>query len=165
MSGDRATAVWVAMADMFGELWASSNGDTPADNPTWAAGIGRLTDQQVQHGLIQIESSGSEFPPSWPRFKAMCMAFYDPQQNAIEHEDRPAGGRFKEWGNIKLLDICFKACSQGGPVPQIETDGPVLRAMNKLAIDMELLQQSGEDWGVLATNFEKYFDRDIRPLV
>jgi hypothetical protein len=63
------------MAGMFGHTWVSQYGANPegigAD--TWAAALGGITPQQLGQGLRAALATGADWPPSAPRFRAMCL--------------------------------------------------------------------------------------------
>lgn len=71
------------MAAMFGHTWSSQYGDLPEGvaASTWGAVLSGLTPQQLAFGLHACAVSGSEFPPSAPRFRAMCFGI--PEYEAV----------------------------------------------------------------------------------
>lgn len=71
---------------MFGHTWASQYGTAPTGvaSDTWAAVLAGLTGEQLAEGLRACAASGAEFPPSAPRFRAMCLSI--PSLQAIERE-------------------------------------------------------------------------------
>ncbi len=66
---------WLRMAGMFGHTWASQYGAKPdgigAD--TWAAALSGITGAQLARGLRETLLLASDFPPSAPKFRALCL--------------------------------------------------------------------------------------------
>ena len=67
---------WLRMSAMFGHTWASQYGDNPQGigGDTWSAALADVSPMQIANGLRECLKSGAEFPPSAPRFRAMCFA-------------------------------------------------------------------------------------------
>lgn len=67
---------WLRMAGMFGHTWASQYGDNPSGigADTWSAALADISPMQIAHGLRETLATGAEFPPSAPRFRAMCLS-------------------------------------------------------------------------------------------
>lgn len=65
------------MSAMFGHTWVSQYGSSPEGvaRETWLAVIGDLSPRQIGSGLDALKSSAMEWPPSAPRFRAMCFPF------------------------------------------------------------------------------------------
>ena len=63
------------MAALYGHTWASQYGGQPegAAADTWAATLAGLSGSQMAQGLRACIAEGGEFPPSAPRFRAMCL--------------------------------------------------------------------------------------------
>jgi len=80
------------MADMFGHAWVSQYGANPAGSAadTWGAALASLSPQQLATGLHATLNLGSDFPPSTPRFRALCLGI--PTAAAVEHELRTNKG-------------------------------------------------------------------------
>lgn len=66
---------WRRMLAMYGHAWASQNGDHAAGitAETWASCLVGITPEQIAAGLRACLAEGAEFPPSAPRFRAMCV--------------------------------------------------------------------------------------------
>ena len=66
---------WERMAAMFGHSWVSQYGDNAADlsGDTWSAALAGLTGEQIAQGMRETLALGSDWPPSAPRFRAMCI--------------------------------------------------------------------------------------------
>lgn len=66
---------WLRMAGMFGHTWASQYGAKPdgVGADTWAAALSGVTGAQLAHGLRETLLLASDFPPSAPRFRALCL--------------------------------------------------------------------------------------------
>lgn len=66
---------WLRMGALYGHTWTSQFGVHPdglgAD--TWATALAGVTPAQVAHGMREALAAGGEFPPSAPRFRAMCF--------------------------------------------------------------------------------------------
>lgn len=74
------------MAAMFGHTWSSQYGASPSGEAgdTWATALGGITPAQIAVGLRAVLASGAEWPPSAPRFRAMCLAI--PPIAAVQRE-------------------------------------------------------------------------------
>lgn len=66
----RALKVWVQLAEMFGKAFYRENGDTP--QKLWTQAIGRLTDDQLKHGLANLGNDGLAYPPNLSQFVVAC---------------------------------------------------------------------------------------------
>ena len=67
----------------FGESAANPDGSLTDVAQTWAGGLRGITGAQLAAGLRQCISSGNEWPPSLPVFRAMCM----PERMPLYHHD------------------------------------------------------------------------------
>lgn len=88
---------------MFGHTWASAYGTAPAGTTaeTWASCLAGVTNVQIADGLRACLAEGAEFPPSAPRFRAMCLGI--PALAQVKAELRGGShGRFTRavWGNL-----------------------------------------------------------------
>jgi hypothetical protein len=71
------------MLALYGHAWQSVQGAWPTaedgsmtiSGQTWARVLSGLSGTQIARGLEACMVSGSEFPPSAPRFRAMCFQF------------------------------------------------------------------------------------------
>lgn len=61
---------------MFGHTWTSQYGPKPhgIGGDTWATALGGVTPAQLADGLRATLALGGEFPPSAPKFRAMCFS-------------------------------------------------------------------------------------------
>lgn len=76
---------WLRMAGMFGHTWTSAYGDNPSGigADTWSAALADVSPTQIAHGLRETLATGAEFPPSAPRFRAMCLGV--PSLASVKH--------------------------------------------------------------------------------
>jgi len=74
------------MAHMFGNTWVRQYGVDPAGSAadTWSSALAGLLPEQIAVGLQATLALGLEWPPSAPRFRAMCMGI--PSLAAVRHE-------------------------------------------------------------------------------
>lgn len=74
-SASRIEALCLKMAALYGSAWTSQYGDDPRNDAarTWAAALAGLTPDHLATGLRACVVEGAEFPPSAPRFRAMCL--------------------------------------------------------------------------------------------
>jgi hypothetical protein len=63
--------LWMRMARIYGHRWISNHGD--ADDGTWLEGLAGVTLDGIKRGLEACRDSGEEWPPSLPKFRAMCL--------------------------------------------------------------------------------------------
>jgi len=47
----------------------------------WQASLKGVSSQQIKHGLNQIALNGSEWPPSAPGFRSMCLGTNGPWEH------------------------------------------------------------------------------------
>jgi hypothetical protein len=67
------------MTAIYGHRWLSSYGPTDTDD-TWAAGLTNLSPSQIGEGVTACINSGEEWPPSLPKFRALCLGLPTLQQ-------------------------------------------------------------------------------------
>ena len=73
--------IWERMTDFYNHAWVSAYGPAPQTNDgelsnagdTWSRVLAGLTYRQIATGLKACSLEGKEFPPSLPRFRAMCL--------------------------------------------------------------------------------------------
>ncbi|WP_223621190.1 hypothetical protein [Lysobacter sp. ESA13C] len=63
------------MASRFGHTWTSQFGDSPDGiaGRAWNEDLAGLTRAQLNAGIDAVKFEAAEFPPSAPRFRAMCF--------------------------------------------------------------------------------------------
>ena len=64
--------LWARMASMYGHRWLSAYGERDEDG-TWRRVLSGLVGEQIAKGLRGCIESGSEWPPSAPEFRRMCL--------------------------------------------------------------------------------------------
>lgn len=67
--------LWQHMAEVYGHRWTSAYGDDAGASAgqTWARGLCGLSRAQIGAGLKAALASAEEWPPTLPRFRAMCF--------------------------------------------------------------------------------------------
>lgn len=77
---------WVRMASLFGHSWVSQYGAAPdgVAGDTWSAVLAGLTTQQIGIGLQALTRIPSDWPPTAPRFRALCLGIPTLAQAKIE---------------------------------------------------------------------------------
>lgn len=143
---------WLRMAAMFGHTWVSQYGDGPngVGGDTWAAALAGITPAQIADGLRATLVLSSDWPPSAPRFRAMCLSV--PSFTEVVHairteETKPAFARLV-WSYIdgfryrsvdfskaeRMLrdayDLARDHVMRGGPLPD-EPAGAIGREKEK----------------------------------
>lgn len=63
--------LWKRMTEIYGHRWLSSYGLTP--NDSWRRGLAGITGQQIANGLSRMLEQGSDWPPTLPQFRALCV--------------------------------------------------------------------------------------------
>ena len=84
--------IWERMASLYGYTWVNVHGESPhtqsgelsMSGDTWARSLAGITAQQIAIGIRACVTEGGEFPPSAPRFRAMC--FNIPRFAAVRSE-------------------------------------------------------------------------------
>lgn len=63
------------MASLFGRAWTSYYGAKPdgIGGDTWAVALAGFSPAQIAQGLRGLLLLGSDFPPSAPKFRALCF--------------------------------------------------------------------------------------------
>lgn len=74
----KALRVWDRMQEMFGNTFTTQYGHVPLF--TWTQAISMMTDEQLVTGLRAVAMSGETFPPTLPKFIAMCEGKATEQQ-------------------------------------------------------------------------------------
>lgn len=71
----RAEYLWAHMASRFGHTWVSQYGDDPNGmaGHAWNQDLQGLSRAQLDAGIAALRDEPSDFPPSAPRFRAMCF--------------------------------------------------------------------------------------------
>lgn len=74
------------MAGLYGHTWTSAYGDSSRSiaGAEWATTLAGLSRAQVEQGIDGCRSEGAEWPPSAPRFRAMCLGI--PSFAAVQFE-------------------------------------------------------------------------------
>lgn len=70
-----AHMVWSAMTQMYGEAWIKRHGERPTE--IWHKMLKGMSMDRLKRGLRATLESGSEFPPSLPRFIECCAKRFD----------------------------------------------------------------------------------------
>ncbi len=83
--------LWERLTHLYGHKFSAAFGESAA-NPdgsltevahTWAGGLRGITGAQLAVGLRQCILSGTEWPPSLPEFRAMCL----PKRGPLCHQN------------------------------------------------------------------------------
>lgn len=89
---------------MYGHTWASQYGAAASGSAaeTWGAALAGLSAQQLADGLRACVSSGDEFPPTAPRFRALCFGIPTFDRVLIELRKPDTASRFARavWINV-----------------------------------------------------------------
>ena len=77
---------------MFGHTFTSQYGTEPSGvaGDTWAAVLAGLSGEQLARGLREVVKLGSDWPPSAPRFRMLCLDI--PTLAAVRQEFKNADG-------------------------------------------------------------------------
>lgn len=86
--------IWERQTALYGHAWVSVHGLVPHDKAgtlsmsgdTWGRALAGLSAQQIAAGIEACVAEGAEFPPSAPRFRAMCLGV--PSLAAVRSELR-----------------------------------------------------------------------------
>lgn len=67
--------LWQRMAEIYGHKWTSAYGEDAGASAgqTWAKGLAGLTGTQIAFGLSAALASADEWPPTLPKFRALCF--------------------------------------------------------------------------------------------
>lgn len=67
--------LWQRMTEIYGHRWTSAYGEDAAGSAgkTWARGLSGVAPAQIAAGLEEALVSADDWPPTLPRFRAMCM--------------------------------------------------------------------------------------------
>lgn len=74
------------MASRYGHTWVSQFGASPAGfaGAEWSGTLSGITRSQIVSGMATDAARGAEFPPSSPRFRAMCLGI--PEFGSVRRE-------------------------------------------------------------------------------
>jgi len=68
-------AMWERMGQWFGNLWESTYGSVNDQTiHAWTGALNRFTEQELAGAIRSCEDWDGKFPPTFPEFKALCMA-------------------------------------------------------------------------------------------
>lgn len=110
--------IWERMTALYGHAWVSVLGVTPHDNAeglsmagdTWSRALAGLSGRQIAAGIEACIAEGAEFPPSAPRFRAMCLGV--PSLAAVRSELRHGDpSQFARAVRAELDDFRYKQAS------------------------------------------------------
>lgn len=68
-------ALWERMGQWFGGLWEASYG-TVNDQTiyAWTGALNQFSEQEIAGAMKQMEAWEEKYPPTFPQFRALCMA-------------------------------------------------------------------------------------------
>ena len=102
-SASLADYVWLHMGGLYGHTWTSAYGDNPRSvaGAEWSRTLAGLNREQVDTGIDACRAEGAEWPPSAPRFRAMCLGIPTLARIRLELQ-RGAASPFARmvWGNL-----------------------------------------------------------------
>lgn len=75
VSNDLVDYLWLRMGGLYGATWERDYGANPRSSAgrEWGLTLAGMSRQQIDAGLEACRVEGSDFPPSAPRFRAMCL--------------------------------------------------------------------------------------------
>ena len=75
------------MTMIYGHKWTSIS---ECDDGTWLSGLADITPEQIGHGLSRLLTESSDWPPSLPEFRNLCLdkKEYDPHKTAAYKEHK-----------------------------------------------------------------------------
>jgi hypothetical protein len=132
---------WLRMAGMFGHTWTSAYGPKPhgIGGDTWAAALSGISGSQIAEGLRATLALGGEFPPSAPKFRAMCLGIPPISQIRVElRGGEPSGFARLVWQRMDAYrwraatedkadvllrdayDLARDAVMRGEPIPAMD---------------------------------------------
>lgn len=67
--------LWLRMTEIYGHKWTSAYGEDAGSGAgvTWAKGLAGLGPQDIADGVEAALISSDEWPPTLPKFRAMCF--------------------------------------------------------------------------------------------
>ena len=133
--------LWQRMAEIYGHRWTSAYGDDAGGSAgqTWAKGLGGVSPAMLAFGLGAVLGQADEWPPTLPRFRALCFGI--PAFAQVRAEINARGTRRSPfavlvWSNLdaqryrmadadkadRLLreayDLASEHVTRGGPLPE-----------------------------------------------
>ena len=87
---DAAGLVWIAMVEFFGQKWIKEHGEKPSE--IWRKMLAPLPEHRLKRGLRKCFESGSDFPPSLPKFMEYCARTFgeESEERALWDQERLA---------------------------------------------------------------------------
>lgn len=70
-----AHTVWSAMTEMYGDNFIKKHGEVPT--PIWSSMLKNMPIVRIKRGLRTTFNSGSDFPPSLPKFMEYCKMTFE----------------------------------------------------------------------------------------
>jgi hypothetical protein len=67
--------VWSAMTQMYGDQWINKHGERPPE--VWRRALNDMPRVRIGRGIRETLRSGSEFPPSLPKFLEYSAATFE----------------------------------------------------------------------------------------
>lgn len=106
---------------MYGHTWASQYGATAAGvaAETWAATLSGLTGEQLAEGLRACRLEGADFPPSAPRFRAMCFGVPKLERVKLELTKPDTASRFTRAVWLRIDGHAYRTAETGRQQAQI----------------------------------------------
>lgn len=99
MPVEQLQALWTRLLGMYGHTWSSQYGAAPTGEAavTWRAALAGVSPAQLADGLRACVAEGREFPPSAPRFRAMCMGIPAEARVVLELRDLGSASPFSRF--------------------------------------------------------------------
>lgn len=66
----KASKVWAAMAEMFGNTFLTQYGEKPPS--VWVLQVNQLRDDEIRNGLNNLAEANLSFPPNLSQFVSAC---------------------------------------------------------------------------------------------
>lgn len=78
------------MASLFGHKWTSAYGDEVDVDGMWSRALAGLTEDDLKNGFNRLALEGSDWPPSAPEFRGLCLNMDRNHESDREHRARAA---------------------------------------------------------------------------
>lgn len=115
-------ALWARMGTMFGRVWEQNFPEPESAIEYWFGTLNdeRVTPEQIAMAFQSVRDSGEQYPPTLPRFLALCKARHQQREDAQMYREfpkalpAPRGDAGKARAALDKMRAAIKAGKVGG---------------------------------------------------
>lgn len=110
------------MTRIYGHRWSSLS---VSDDGTWLMGLRGVSPDQVAAGLSELVKNHSEWPPTLPEFRGLCLGQTSGTGDRWEHQS-----------------AAYKIIDPSKALPQMKAQKSVANAERKKLIDLGIIKNA-----------------------